>query len=101
MSTAADSLRVAVVGGGFAGLTLAIGLQKYAHHDVQVYEAADKFSEVGAGIACGTNVQQAMRSTGQSIYEAWKRRANFHETPPDGNGLYTHTYVLNNLWYKQ
>lgn len=94
---ASTPLTVAIVGGGFAGLTLAIGLQKYAHLDVQVYEATERFSEIGAGIVFGPNAQQAMRLIDPEIFEAWKKRCNFQETPPDENGLYTH----NEIWKGQ
>lgn len=51
---------VAVVGGGIGGLCLAIGLLKYPHIDVQVYEAAPSFGEIGAGITVGPNAQRAL-----------------------------------------
>ena len=45
------TVRVAIIGGGIGGLCLALGLLKQSDLDVQVYEAAHAFSEIGAGIA--------------------------------------------------
>ncbi|KAJ3551438.1 hypothetical protein NM688_g4703 [Phlebia brevispora] len=43
-------LRVAVCGGGISGLLLTIALSKYDDIEVQVYEAAESFNEIGAGL---------------------------------------------------
>ena len=53
-------LRIAIVGGGIGGVLLAIGLQKHAHIDYQLYEAAPSFGEVGLGVAIGPNAQRAL-----------------------------------------
>ncbi|EIW82784.1 FAD/NAD(P)-binding domain-containing protein [Coniophora puteana RWD-64-598 SS2] len=42
--------RVAIVGGGVGGTTLAVALSKYEDIAVDVYERAAHFSEVGAGV---------------------------------------------------
>ncbi|KAH8117594.1 FAD/NAD-binding domain-containing protein [Phellopilus nigrolimitatus] len=47
-------LKVAVVGGGMCGLVVAIGLRK-AGVEVDIYEAASKFGEIGAGVGLGPN----------------------------------------------
>lgn len=54
MSSTTTSLKpfsVAIIGGGIGGLCTAIALLKYPHIDVQVYEAAPTFGEIGAGVA--------------------------------------------------
>lgn len=55
-------LRVAIVGGGIGGLSLAVGLaneqKKGAKVDFKIYEAAPAFGEIGAGVGC----QQALIS---------------------------------------
>ena len=56
-----SSINIAVVGGGIAGLCLTLGLLKYPHIDVHVYEAAPTFSEFGAGVEIGPNAQAALR----------------------------------------
>ncbi|KAJ1020678.1 hypothetical protein NDA16_004071 [Ustilago loliicola] len=66
--------KVAIVGGGIGGLTLAIGL-----HDrgvpVHIFESAAKFAEIGAGIAIGPNAQNALQRLG--LYESFLEFADF------------------------
>ncbi|GAA5821033.1 hypothetical protein JCM11251_001931 [Rhodosporidiobolus azoricus] len=68
MPDATAPLRIAVVGGGIAGLTMALALLKKkdegANIDLQVYEQAPKFAEIGAGVAFGPNAQRALRLIG-------------------------------------
>jgi len=44
-------LRIAICGGGIGGLTLALVIQKYSKKKIHVdlYEAKDKFAEIGRG----------------------------------------------------
>ena len=63
MSSTTTSLKpfsVAIIGGGIGGLCTAIALLKYPHIDVQVYEAAPTFGEIGAGVGIAPNAQQAL-----------------------------------------
>ncbi|BGP03549.1 hypothetical protein NBRC10513v2_007282 [Rhodotorula toruloides] len=61
-------LRVAVIGGGIAGLCMALALQQRIEEgaDIQytVYEQSRKFGEIGAGVSIGPNSQRVMRSMG-------------------------------------
>ncbi|KAJ0426555.1 hypothetical protein BJY00DRAFT_91792 [Aspergillus carlsbadensis] len=62
----------AVVGGGIAGLSLAIAL----HHrgiPVTIYEQATAFSEVGAGVSFGPNAVEAMKLCHSGIYDAFAK----------------------------
>ena len=68
-------ISVAIVGGGIGGLTLALGLLKYDHIDVQVYEAAHSFGEIGAGVAIGSNSQRALKLVGPHAWDAFKKHA--------------------------
>lgn len=43
-------IRIGRVGGGLAGITVAIALSKHRHVDVHVYESSPQFTERGAGI---------------------------------------------------
>ncbi|KAI0696714.1 FAD/NAD(P)-binding domain-containing protein [Cytidiella melzeri] len=50
MTDPKHKFRVAICGGGIGGLTLAVALTSYPDIDVQVYEAAGKLAEIGAGV---------------------------------------------------
>ena len=86
MTTQPRPIKVAVIGGGFAGLALTIGLQHYSHIVVRVYEGARKFAEIGAGIVLGPNAQRAMDLIDPRILEGYNRRAVFNgeDTKEDG-----------------
>ncbi|KAL6883205.1 hypothetical protein HDV57DRAFT_478643 [Trichoderma longibrachiatum] len=75
MGTGQDrkSIDVAIVGGGIGGLALAIGLQQHAHIRTKIYEAASKFSEIGAGVFFGANAIRAMSLIHPSVGEAYAR----------------------------
>ncbi|KAI1370545.1 FAD/NAD(P)-binding domain-containing protein [Hypoxylon crocopeplum] len=53
-------IRIGIVGGGLAGITVAIALVKHPHVDVQVYESAPNFTEQGAGIGLSPLALQAL-----------------------------------------
>lgn len=61
-------LRVAVVGGGIAGLSAAIGFvhaqEAGANIEIKIYESASRFGEIGAGVSFGPNAQRALRLMG-------------------------------------
>lgn len=69
-------VRVAIIGGGIGGLCLALGLLKYSHLDVQVYEAASTFTEIGAGVALGLNAERALESIGPAAKQAMDKHAS-------------------------
>jgi len=49
-------------GGGVGGLTLAFALSKSPEIQVDVYEAASKFTEIGAGIGVWWRTRQVLKS---------------------------------------
>lgn len=57
-------IKVAVIGGGIAGLALTTQLVKNQNLDVHLYEAAAQFSEIGAGISFGANAVKAIHLLG-------------------------------------
>ncbi|KAF8229500.1 FAD/NAD(P)-binding domain-containing protein [Tricholoma matsutake] len=63
--------RVAICGGGIGGLSTAVALSKYPDIDVDIYEAAAQFSEVGAGIGVWPRVWKTLAQLG--IYEDLER----------------------------
>ncbi|PBS13994.1 salicylate 1-monooxygenase [Lysobacteraceae bacterium NML93-0792] len=57
-------VRVAIVGGGIAGVGLALGLKDHAHLDVKLFESARAFGEIGAGVSFGANAVRAITGLG-------------------------------------
>jgi len=58
-------MKVAVVGGGIGGITLAIALSHSAPHvEVDIYESASAFGMVGAGIGMWPRVWDALKAIG-------------------------------------
>lgn len=53
-------MNIAIVGGGIGGLATAVGLQKIGIK-FNVYERAESFKPLGAGIGIGSNVMSALR----------------------------------------
>jgi len=56
-------VKVAVIGGGIGGLSAALALLK-AGLDVEVYEQAQKFGEIGAGIQISPNASRLLHRLG-------------------------------------
>ncbi|KAE8307915.1 hypothetical protein BDV41DRAFT_581947 [Aspergillus transmontanensis] len=70
-ATAPSRLRIAIVGGGIAGLTAAIALQKHPQVDVQIYERAKEFKEIGASIGISPNGLRTLEKMGvESAFNA-------------------------------
>jgi salicylate hydroxylase len=70
--TPTKNFNVAIVGGGIAGLTLAIALHQ-RQVPVTIYEQAHAFGEIGAGVSFSPNAVQAMKVCHQGIYEAFEQ----------------------------
>ncbi|WP_052409837.1 FAD-dependent oxidoreductase [Paraburkholderia oxyphila] len=58
-----DKLSIAIVGGGIAGLVTAAALRE-SGHDVCVYEQADEFREIGAGVTLHPNATRLLEKLG-------------------------------------
>lgn len=56
-----SSIKIAVIGGGLAGATIANALLRHAHLDVHVYESAPEFSERGAAVGLASDAQRALK----------------------------------------
>lgn len=59
--TQSSSIKIAVIGGGLAGATIAHALLRHAHLDVHVYESAPEFSERGAAVGLASEAQQVLK----------------------------------------
>ena len=68
------SLDLAIIGGGLAGLTLSIGLSKFGIKHT-IYESANRFSDIGAGISTGKNAIAALALIDPRIIECYDRCA--------------------------
>ena len=79
------SISIAIIGGGIGGLCLALGLLKQSHLDVQVYEAAHTFSEIGAGIAIGQNAARALDLIGPAAKQALEKQSTGNPGPSQNN----------------
>ncbi|KAH6656041.1 hypothetical protein BKA67DRAFT_516187 [Truncatella angustata] len=69
--SANKDFQIAIIGGGIAGLTLAIAL----HHrqiPIMLYESAAHFGEIGAGVSFGPNAVHAMKALHPGVYEAFQ-----------------------------
>ncbi|CAF9942352.1 hypothetical protein IMSHALPRED_003632 [Imshaugia aleurites] len=86
-TTSAQSLSVAIIGGGIGGLCTAIALLKYPHIDVQVYEAAPTFGEIGAGVGIGPNAQQALGLIAPEARAAYDKHATGNMWPKHAKTL--------------
>ena len=56
-------LKVLIAGGGIGGLAAALACT-LSGHEVQLFEKAEKFSEVGAGVQLGPNVMRVLHGWG-------------------------------------
>jgi salicylate hydroxylase len=68
--SASKDFSIAIVGGGIAGLSLAIALRS-RNVSVKIYEAASQFGEIGAGVSFTPNAVQAMDICGPGIRNAY------------------------------
>lgn len=73
MAQPPTKLKVAILGGGLAGVMLLRGLLQYDHFDVHIYESRPKFREEGAGISMAYSAVSALRSIHPSLVEALDR----------------------------
>ncbi|MCJ1413698.1 hypothetical protein MMC32_000022 [Xylographa parallela] len=65
---------IAIIGGGIAGITLAIALINRSIN-VKIYEQAHAFGEIGAGVAFSPNATQAMEICSDGIYQGFEKVA--------------------------
>jgi salicylate hydroxylase len=69
------TINVAIVGGGIAGLCLARGLVQYSHLQVTVYEATQKYLDIGGGLAFHGNAMRALELIDPELQAEYFRRA--------------------------
>ena len=69
-----SDVEIAIIGGGIAGVTLALGLLS-RNIKVRIYERGQSFREIGAGIGFTPNAEWAMKVLDPRIHAAFKRVA--------------------------
>ncbi|MCA8864414.1 MULTISPECIES: salicylate 1-monooxygenase [unclassified Halomonas] len=72
-------LSIGIVGGGIGGVAFAVALSRDNGLDVQLFEAAPQFSEIGAGVSFGPNAVKAIQLLG--LEEAYQRIADSSPAP--------------------
>lgn len=78
-----EQMKIAIIGGGIAGLTAAIVLQNQGIEPV-IYESADSIKHVGAGILLASNAMQVFKKLGihEKIEDAGMKISNVKITDP-------------------
>ncbi|WPH02183.1 Hypothetical protein R9X50_00503800 [Acrodontium crateriforme] len=71
---------IAVVGGGISGVILTIALTRRGLN-VQLYEQAAKFGEIGAGVAFGPNAVRAMGVCSPDVTRAFETVVTRNQSP--------------------
>jgi salicylate hydroxylase len=77
---------LAIIGGGLAGLALSIGLSNFGIKHT-IYESANQFSEIGAGISTGKNAIAALSLIDPRIMECYDRCAMSVAAPSEKSEL--------------
>jgi salicylate hydroxylase len=72
--TTQPALRIGIIGGGISGVALALDLCRHSHLEVQLFESAPAFGEVGAGVSFGANAVRAIAGLG--LAEAYAQVAD-------------------------
>ncbi|GAD92951.1 salicylate hydroxylase, putative [Paecilomyces variotii No. 5] len=78
------NFEVAIVGGGIAGLTLAIALY-HRKVPITIYEQAPQFGEIGAGVSFSPNAVQAMKICHTGVYQAFEKVCTRNQWPSKRN----------------
>lgn len=68
-----QSIKIAIIGGGLAGATLANALFRYPHLDIDIFESAAEFSERGAAVGLAINAQSAIAEIGGPLADVVER----------------------------
>lgn len=79
MSGTNNHVNIAIVGGGISGVTLAIALVQRGL-DVQVFEQARHFGEIGAGVAFNPAAIRAMKVCSTDVYNAFEKVATLNQS---------------------
>lgn len=65
----ASPLRVAIIGGGLGGCTLANGLLKHRHIEFDVFEGSSTFKEQGLSVGLAHQALTSLKRIDQRLYD--------------------------------
>ncbi|KAF3016105.1 hypothetical protein E8E14_002251 [Neopestalotiopsis sp. 37M] len=91
-----DPLKIAILGAGIGGLALAIGLIKRGVQ-VTVYESAEAFSMIGAGIGLGPNSLTAMDIIDKRFREKYNEAKTANEKSEFEHSIFDALYAEENF----
>lgn len=80
MSNSKPQGKIAIVGGGITGVTLGIALLRRGL-DIDIYEQAAHFGEIGAGVAFNPAATRAMEICSPDVYQAFEKVATRNQSP--------------------
>lgn len=84
---------IAIVGGGLAGVALAIALLKH-NIPTHIYEAAPDFAEIGLGVSNDPNAIRALGLIDPRLRTAYDKCATFNASPELANTGLTFRYGM-------
>lgn len=72
MGSTQPPMKLAIIGGGIAGLALGVAIhKKHPHLDFHIYESVPEYKDVGAGLALHKNAIGAMGLIGPEVRKAY------------------------------
>ncbi|KAF2099287.1 FAD/NAD(P)-binding domain-containing protein [Rhizodiscina lignyota] len=75
MTSTPQKIDIAIAGGGIGGLCLARGLLQYPYLNITVYEATQKYLDIGGGLAFHGNAMRALELIDPELQAEYYRRA--------------------------
>lgn len=61
MNSSHSTIEIGIIGGGITGVALALGLSRFPHLKVKLFESAPALGEVGAGVSFGANAVRVIQ----------------------------------------
>ena len=87
-NTQPKRLSIGIIGGGIGGVAFAVALSRDSQLDVQLFEAAPQFSEIGAGVSFGPNAVKAIQLLGLETDERSNMQAEYGRFATSVEGIF-------------